>query len=107
GRTGHSRESDRERRAHWSHSHRDPRSGGRAHGGRRPRHRRFAEATLDIVRWSAGYTKRTAHSCATPARSHVRSAAQRSALPKTLRREAEVKIDNCLTENQLSGNMAK
>jgi hypothetical protein len=41
------------------------------------------------------------------ARSDVRSASQRSTLPKTLRGEGEVKVDKRLTENQLSGNMAK
>ena len=73
----------------WSHSDRDPGPGGGADGGARPRHRRFTETALDTVRWRAG-SKRAAHSCAAPARSDVRSAAERSALPKTLRRETKV-----------------
>ena len=40
---------DRERRDAWSRSDRDPRPGGGAHGGTRPRHRRFTETTLDTV----------------------------------------------------------
>jgi tetratricopeptide (TPR) repeat protein len=52
---------------------RDPRPGGDAHGGTRPRHRRFTEATLDTVRGCTG-SERAAHSCAAPARTDVRSA---------------------------------
>ena len=62
----------------WSCSDRDPRPGGGAHGRTRPRHRRFTETTLDTVRWRTGFG-RAAHSCAAPARSDVRSTAQRSA----------------------------
>ena len=66
---------DRERRGGWSHSDRDPRPSGGAHGGTRPRHRRFTETALDSVR---GRTrcKRAAHSRAAPARSDVRSASE-------------------------------
>ena len=55
-------------------------------GRTRPRHCCFRKTTLDTVRRPTG-CKRSAHSCAAPARSHVRSAPQRSALPKTLRRQ--------------------
>ncbi len=54
GRTGHGRAADRERRDGWSHSDRDPRPGGGADGGARPRHRRFTETSLDTVRRRAG-----------------------------------------------------
>ena len=64
---------DRERRGVWSWSDRGPCSRGCADGGTRPRHRRFTETTLDTVQWRTG-CKRAAHSCAAPARSHVRSA---------------------------------
>src|SRR5207249_2662490 len=42
--------------------------------------------------------KRAAHSRATSTRSNVRSAPERSALPKTLRRETKVRIDNFFAE---------
>src|SRR5947199_4373275 len=45
---------------------------------------------LSIPCYGAMAEKRAAHSCASPARSDVRSAPERSALPETLRREAEV-----------------
>src|SRR4029453_782500 len=78
---GGGRDPDRERCRGWAYSDRDPGPGGGADGGTRPCHRCFTKATLDTVRWRAG-SKRAAHSCAAPARSHVRSAARRSALPK-------------------------
>src|SRR5204863_3084746 len=71
-RNGHGRESDRERRLDWSLVARDPRSGGGADGRARPRHRRFTETTLDLVRGL--FLCGPAHSCAAPARSDVRSA---------------------------------
>ena len=64
---------DRERRARWPRSNRDPCPRGRANGGTRPRHRRFTETALDTVRRPTG-CKRAAHSRAAPARSDVRSA---------------------------------
>src|SRR5207253_11239624 len=54
------------------------------HGRTRPRHCRFTETTLDAKR-RRGRRIRAAHSCAAPARSDVRSAPERSALPKTRR----------------------
>ena len=65
----------------WSYSDRDPGPGIGAHGGARPRHSRITKTAFDTVRWRAG-SKRAAHSCAAPARSDVRSVAERSALPK-------------------------
>ena len=62
-----------------------------ANGRTRPRHRRFTETTLDTVRGALGW-KRAAYSCAAPARSDVRSAPERSALPKT-RRLARAEIN--------------
>src|SRR5439155_19977706 len=97
-REGDSRKSDREGRLVWSRFDRDPSPGGGAYGGPRARHRRFTETTLDIVRWSAGHTKYTAHPRAAPARSDVRSAPERSALPKTLRRETKVNSRNFFAE---------
>src|SRR5439155_3788255 len=63
-------------------AHRDPCSGGGTYGRTRPRHYRFTETTVDPVRRPAGHNSRTAYSCAAPARSHVRSAPERSAFPK-------------------------
>src|SRR5207248_2008768 len=68
---------------------RDRRPSRGAHGGARPRHRRHRETTLNPVPWPFGLGP-AAHSCAPPARSDVRSAAQRSALSETVRGEAEV-----------------
>src|SRR5207248_5653723 len=76
------RDPDRERCRGWSYSDRDSGPGLGAHGGARPRDCRARETALDTVRWRVG-SKRAAHSCAAPARSHVRSAPERSALPKT------------------------
>src|SRR5205823_9711802 len=81
---GHGRESDRERPFDWSLVARDPRPGGGADGRARPRHRRFTETTFDTVRRLTEYNY-AAHSGAAPARSNVRSAAERSALSKTRR----------------------
>ena len=53
-------------------------------GRTRPRHCRFRENTFDPVQWRSGHGH-AAHSCAPPARSDVRSAAERSALPKARR----------------------
>src|SRR5206468_9756604 len=82
--TGHGRESDRERPLDRSLVARDPRPGGGADGRARPRHCRFTETTFDTVRRLTDYNY-AAHSRAAPARSNVRSAPERSALPKTRR----------------------
>src|SRR5947207_6131701 len=76
------RDPDRERCRVGSYSDRDPGPGVGADGGTRPRHSRVRETALDTVRWRAG-SKRAAHSGAAPARPNVRSASERSALPKT------------------------
>ena len=52
-------------------------------GRGRPRHHRLAETALDPLRWPSVHD--ATYSCAAPARSDVRSAPKRSALPKTLR----------------------
>ena len=72
---------DRERRGRWSRSDRGVGPGGGAGRRARPRHRRVTETVVDTVRGRTGIT-RTAHSCAAPARSNVRSAPERSTLPK-------------------------
>ncbi len=72
----------REGRGRRSRSDRNSRPGGGATGRARPRHRRVTEIVIDTVRGRTGGT-RAAHSCAAPARSNVRSAAERSALPGT------------------------
>ena len=59
----------------WSRSDRDPRPGGGAHGGARPRHSRFTETAFDTVRWPTA-CRRTAYSRAASARSDVRSASK-------------------------------
>src|SRR5207249_6698381 len=82
--TGHGRESDRERPLDWSLVARDPRPGGGADGRARPRHRRFTETTFDTLRRLTEYNY-AAHSGAAPARSDVRSAAERSALSEASR----------------------
>ena len=59
----------------------------------RPRHRSLTETALDTVRAAHCLWQRAAHSCAAPARSDVRSAPERSALPKTRRRtSAEINL---------------
>src|SRR6516165_2026127 len=67
-----------------SNSDRDPSPGVGAHGGARPRRSCVKETALDTVRWRAG-SKRAAYSRVAPARSDVRSASERSSLPKTRR----------------------
>src|SRR6266849_3607465 len=88
GRAGDDREPGRERRRQWSVCTRDPRPSGSANRGARPRHRRFTETTLDTVLWRIHHY--AAHSRASPARSDVRSAPERSAVPETLRRAGEM-----------------
>src|SRR5713226_9337581 len=88
GRAGDGREPGRERRRQWSVCTRDPRPSGSANRGVRPRHRRFTETTLDTVLWRIHHY--AAHSRASPARSYVRSAPERSAVPETLRRAGEM-----------------
>ena len=78
---GDDRDPDRERRGRWSRSDRDSRPGGGAARRARSRHCRVTETTLDTVRGPTGFEP-AAYSCATPARSNVRSAPERSALPK-------------------------
>src|SRR5204863_6233261 len=86
----HGGDADREGRARWTGADRNPRPCGCAPGGTRPRHRRFTKITLDTIQWPAG-CKLAAHCSAAPARSNVRSAPERSALPKTRRlRGAEI-----------------
>ena len=97
---------DRERRLDWSRSDRDSCPGSGADGRARPRHRRFTETTLDTVRGPAGF-KPAAHSCAAPARSDVRSASERSALPKTLRGKEAVNARNFFTASETSANVYK
>src|SRR6266576_7083485 len=95
--TGHRRESDRERRDSWSHSDRDPRARGRADGRARPGGRCLRKTAFDTVRGPTA-PKRTAHSSATPARSHVRSAPKGCAFPKTLRGKAVMNLFNFFAE---------
>src|SRR4029077_3567529 len=78
-------------------SDRDPRSGCGTDGRARPRHCRFTATTLDAGRRRAGQIH-AAHSCAPPARSDVRSAPERSALPETLRGKAAVNARSFFTE---------
>ena len=73
------------------------RPGSGPDGATRSRHRRFTETTLHTVRRRVSF-KCAAHSRAAPARSDVRSAPERSALPKTLRRKTKVISGNFFAE---------
>src|SRR5439155_24165387 len=78
----HGRNPYREGPDRWTSACRDSRAGGCADGGARPRHRRSTEIARDTIRQPIG---RAINSCVTPARSDVRSAPERSALPKNRR----------------------
>jgi hypothetical protein len=76
-------------------ANRDPCPSDGTDGRTRPRHRCLTETTLDPVR---GRTGRTAHFCSAPAGPNVRSAPERSALPKTLRGKTEVNAGEFLPQ---------
>src|SRR4029077_8915684 len=78
-------------------SDRDPRSGCGADGRARPRHFRFTASALDTGQGRTGQIY-AAHSCAAPARSNVRAAAKRPAIPKALRRKTKVISGNFFAE---------
>src|SRR5438874_7970122 len=77
-------------------SDRDLCPGRGAARGTRSRHRRFTASALDAVCSSAGCG--ATYSGTAAARSHVRSAPERSALPKTLRRKTKVNSRNFFAE---------
>ena len=64
---------DRERRARWSWRDRGSRPGVRANGRTRPRHRRFAETTLDTVRGAFAAGCRSLPRCSGSIRCSIRS----------------------------------
>ena len=91
--TGNERAPARERRSRWSRSDRGIRPGSSTTGRAGPRHRRIAEAVVDTIRGRTGFARAT-HSCATPARSDVRSAPERSTLSEIDTRTCRVSLSN-------------
>src|SRR5438477_10254620 len=71
----------RKRRNRWYRDDRDFRPCGHASGRTGPRHRRVVKIVIYTFRGRTGFA-RAAHTCAAPARSDVRSAPERSALPE-------------------------
>ena len=78
-----------EKDACWSRSDRDPRPGGGADRGARPRHRRFTETTLDTVRWPIDLARRSLLRCSGSIRCSIRSGTIRASKNSAKRNQSE------------------